>query len=119
MNAEDFKKRAKVFALRMISMVDALPQTRSADIIGRQLLRSATSVHANYRSACRARSTAEFIAKLGIVEEEADESEGWIDLIAEAGLVKRERVEGLIREASELTAMTVASIKTARSNKGK
>lgn len=83
------------------------------------MLRSATSVAANYRAACRARSTAEFIAKMGIVEEEADESQGWIEMIADAGLVKKERVEELIKEAGELTAMTVASIKTARRNKAK
>lgn len=74
---------------------------------------------ANYRSACRARSTAEFIAKMGIVEEEADESQGWIEMIADARLVKKDRVEDLLKEAGELTAMTVASIKTARRNKTK
>jgi four helix bundle protein len=117
MNADDFKKRSKEFALRVIALVDALPQTRSADVLGRQLLRSATSVAANYRAACRGRSTAEFIAKLGIVEEEADESQFWIEMIADVGLLKRECVEPLIQEASELTAMTVSSIKTARRNK--
>lgn len=119
MNAKDFKERSRQFAIRVISLVDALPQQRSADILGKQLLRSATSVAANYRAACRARSTAEFIAKMGIVEEEADESQGWIEMIADAGLVKKERVEELIKEAGELTAMTVASIKTARRNKAK
>jgi four helix bundle protein len=119
MNAKDFKERSRQFAIRVISLVDALPQQRSADVLGRQLLRSATSVAANYRAACRARSTAEFIAKMGIVEEEADESQGWIEMIADAGLVKKERVEELIKEAGELTAMTVASIKTARRNKAK
>ncbi len=98
-------------------MVDSLPHTRSSDVLGKQLLRSATSVAANYRAACRARSTAEFIAKLGIVEEEADESQDWIEMIADAGLVKRALVEDLVQEASELTAMTVSSIKTARRNK--
>ncbi len=119
MNAKDFKERSRQFAIRVISLVDALPQQRSADVLGKQLLRSATSVAANYRAACRARSTAEFIAKMGIVEEEADESQGWIEMIAVAGLVKKERVEELIKEAGELTAMTVASIKTARRNKAK
>jgi four helix bundle protein len=119
MNAKDFKERSRQFAIRVISLVDALPQQRSADVLGKQLLRSATSVAANYRAACRARSTAEFIAKMGIVEEEADESQGWIEMIADAGLVKKERVEELIKEAGELTAMTVASIKTARRNKAK
>ena len=119
MNAKDFKERSRQFAIRVISLVDALSQQRSADVLGKQLLRSATSVAANYRAACRARSTAEFIAKMGIVEEEADESQGWIEMIADAGLVKKERVEELIKEAGELTAMTVASIKTARRNKAK
>jgi four helix bundle protein len=119
MNAKDFKERSRQFAIRVISLVDALPQQRSADVLGKQLLRSATSVAANYRAACRARSTAEFIAKMGIVEEEADESQGWIEMIADAGLLKKERVEELIKEAGELTAMTVASIKTARRNKAK
>jgi four helix bundle protein len=119
MNAKDFKERSRQFAIRVISLVDALPQQRSADVLGKHLLRSATSVAANYRAACRARSTAEFIAKMGIVEEEADESQGWIEMIADAGLVKKERVEELIKEAGELTAMTVASIKTARRNKAK
>lgn len=117
MKSDDFKKRSKGFALRVIALVDALPQTRSADVLGKQLLRSATSVAANYRAACRARSTAEFIAKLGIVEEEADESHFWIEMIADVGLLKRERLEPLAQEANELTAMTVASIKTARRNK--
>jgi four helix bundle protein len=117
MKADDFKKRSREFALRVIALVDALPQTRSADVLGRQLLRSATSVAANYRAACRARSTAEFIAKLGIVEEEADESHFWIEMIADVGLLKRERLEPLAKEANELTAMIVAWIKTARRNK--
>ena len=117
MKSDDFKKRSKGFALRVIALVDALPQTRSADVLGKQLLRSTTSVAANYRAACRARSTAEFIAKLGIVEEEADESHFWIEKIADVGLLKRERLAPLAEEANELTAMTVASIKTARRNK--
>jgi four helix bundle protein len=117
MKSDDFKKRSKGFSLRVIALVDALPQTRSPDVLGKQLLCSATSVAANYRAACRARSTAEFIAKLGIVEEEADESHFWIEMIADVGLLKRERLEPLAEEANELTAMTVASIKTARRNK--
>jgi len=117
MKSDDFKKRSKGFSLRVIALVDALPQARSADVLGKQLLCSATSVAANYRAASRARSTAEFIAKLGIVEEEADESHFWIEMIADVGLLKRERLEPLAEEANELTAMTVASIKTARRNK--
>ena len=117
MNKNELQQRTKAFALRVIAMVDALPKKRSADVLGHQLLRSASSVAANYRAACRARSPAEFIAKMGIVEEEADESFGWLDLIADAGLIKRERLIPLMNEASELVAITVASIKTARKNK--
>ena len=113
MNQDELKKRMKAFALRVVKMVDALPQKRSADVMGRQLLRSSTSVAMNYRAACRARSQAEFIAKMGIVEEEADESHGWIEFITDAGLISRKRVESLLKEADELTAITVASIKTA------
>lgn len=116
MNKQDLQKRTKAFAPRVIQLVDVLPKRRSADVIGGQLLRSATSVAANYRAACRARSQAEFIAKLGIIEEEADESEGWMDLLADANLIPRSKVAALISEASKLTAITVASIKTARNN---
>ena len=97
-------------------MVDALPKKRSADVLGRQLLRSGTSVAANYRAACRSRSPAEFLAKMGIVEEEADECGLWIELIGDSGLQNHARLADLLREAHELTAITVASIKTARSN---
>lgn len=113
---QDLKQRTKEFALRVIKMVDSLPKWRSAEVLGRQLLRSGTSVAANYRAACRSRSSAEFIAKLGIVEEEADESGLWIELIAESGLQKPARLSELLQEANELTAITVASIKTARSH---
>lgn len=112
--AEQHKQRTKQFALRVIKLVDSLPKKRSADVLGGQLLRSATSVAANYRAACRARSTAEFVAKVGVVEEESDESTFWIELIADAGLVKPGRLNDLHKESNELTAITVASIKTAR-----
>src|SRR5690349_58884 len=82
------RTRTKQFALRIIKLVDALPHTRAADVIGRQLLRSATSVGANYRSAQRGRSRAEFCAKLGIVEEECDESAYWLELLGESEIVK-------------------------------
>jgi len=95
-------------------LVDALPQTRAGDVIGRQLLKSATSVGANYRSAQRGRSRAEFCAKLGIVEEESDESSYWLELITESGMMAAELLTDLMREANEITAMVVASIRTAR-----
>lgn len=118
---EEFRLRTKQFALRVIRLVDWLPKGRTPDIIGRQLLRSATSVGANYRAACRGRSGAEFCAKLGIVEEEADECAYWVELLIETGIVPKKRVHDLLVEANEIVAMTVASIKSARitSNKGK
>ncbi len=108
------RDRTKAFALVVVRLVEALPRTRSADVIGRQLLRACTSVAANYRSACRARSYKEFIAKLGIVEEEADESQFWIELLADLTLVDPARASALGDEAGELVAVTVTSIKTAR-----
>jgi four helix bundle protein len=110
----DLKARTKAFAVRIVRLVDSLPRQRSCLVIGHQLLKSATSVGANYRSACRGRSRAEFVAKMGIVEEEADESAFWLELLVEAGVVKAKQLADLIREANEITAMTVASIKTAR-----
>src|SRR5471032_2718069 len=108
MKNNDLKQRTKAFALRVISMSEALPKKMTADVLGRQIVRSATSVAANYRSACRGKSRADFIAKMGIVEEEADESCLWLELITEAALHT---------EASELTAIAVASIRTARSSR--
>ncbi|MEH2305612.1 four helix bundle protein [Nostoc sp.] len=115
MNEEDFKRRTKQLALRVIRLVEALPQSRTAEVIGKQLIRSATSVGANYRSACRGKSTADVIAKLSLVEEEADESLYWMELIVEVGLLPLEKVSNLMSENTEILAMTVASIKTLRS----
>ena len=117
MNNAELKQRTKRFALRVIRMSESLPRKMAADVLGRQLIRSATSVAANYRSACRARSRPDFISKMGIVEEEADESALWLELISESGLMSARRIELLHREASELTAIAVASIRTARSRK--
>ncbi|MBN3872065.1 four helix bundle protein [Nostoc sp. JL33] len=114
MNEQEFKARTKQLALRIIRLVEQLPQTRIADVIGKQLLRSATSVGANYRAACRAKSTADLIAKLGIVEEEADETLYWLELLIESGLMTAEKLKSLMQEATEILAMTVASIKTLR-----
>lgn len=112
MDADELKGRTKDFALRVIKLVPALPKTDTGQVIGKQLLRSATSVAANYRAACRGRSTAEFSAKLQIVIEEADESLFWLELIVESGLLPRERLSDLLKEADELTAIFVASRKT-------
>ena len=110
--AAEFRQRTKQFALRVIRLVESLPQRRTADVIGKQFIRSGTSVGANYRAACRARSPQEFRAKLGIVEEEADESIYWIELLVESNLVRESLVNHLLREADEILAMVVASIKT-------
>jgi len=117
MDQKDLKERTKQFALRIIRLVEALPKGRTADVIGRQLLRCGTSVGANYRAACRARSNADFISKMGIVEEEADESLYWMELLIEAEIVKSVELESLMKEADEILAMTVSSIKTARERK--
>jgi four helix bundle protein len=114
MNADDFKARTKRFALDTIKLTETLPRTRTAEVIGRQLVRSATSVGANYRAAARAQSPAQMIAKLSIVEEEADECLYWFELLIESGLVPRDRLEAVQKEASQLLAMTVASKKTLR-----
>lgn len=116
MTKQELQERTKAFALRVIKLVDSLPKKRSSDILGTQLLRSSTSVAANYRAACRARSQAEFIAKMGIVEEESDESTCWLELLTDAGLISRTKIESLLQKSSELTAIAVASIKTARRN---
>ena len=113
MNPDDLKKRTKQFALRVLKLVTALPKTLAGKTIGGQLIRSGTSVGANYRAACRARSKLEFIAKIGIVEEEADESAFWMELIIEAGLLKPQLVESLLTEANELAKIMASSRKSA------
>ena len=119
MDKEVMKKRTKQFALRVIRLVESLPKGRTTEVLGRQLLRSGTSVGANYRSACRARSTADFISKMGIVEEEADESLFWMELLVESGIMKTVKLEPLLKEADELLAIAVSSIKTAKSRSKK
>ncbi len=114
MTPEALKNRTREFALRVIRVVEALPKGRLGDVMGRQLLRSGTSVGANYRAACRARSQAEFLAKLGIVEEEADESLYWMQLLVDADLVTEDRMGMLMKEADEIVSIVVASAKTAR-----
>ena len=116
--SRDLRERTKAFALAVIRLVQDLPRDRAADVIGHQLLRAGTSVAANYRSARRARSRREFLAKMGIVEEEADESSFWLELLVEARLVPSDRVVELRREAGQLVAITVASIHTARGGRG-
>ena len=117
MNEAELKARTKQFALRVIRLVGALPRTLVGREIGRQLVRSGMSVGANYRAACRGRSKAEFVAKLGIVEEEADESGFWLELIIEAELMKAPRVQPLLDEANELTSIMTSSRITATRRK--
>ena len=119
MNQNDLKQRTRKFALKIINFVETLPKGRTADVLGNQLLRSGTSVGANYRAACRARASTDFISKMGIVEEEIDESLYWIELLETSGLVSHEKVTDLLNEANQLTAITVASIKTAKQNKNR
>jgi four helix bundle protein len=114
MEGEELKRRTKDFALQIIGLVESLPRSRSADVIGQQILRSATSIGANYRAACKARSRADFISKITVVEEEADESLYWLELLADSGILKKEQLGSLIREARELTAIFTASGKTAK-----
>jgi len=105
----ELKRRTKVFGLRVFKLVDALPKNLQGRAIGSQLVRSGTSVGANYRAACRARSRAEFISRLGVVEEEADESAYWMEMIVEAELLKPTLVKPLLAEANELVAIITAS----------
>jgi four helix bundle protein len=114
MDEIEFKQRTKRLALRIMKLVEALPNTRSADVLAKQILRSATSIGANYRAACRAKSPADMITKLKIVEEEADETIYWLELLAEGKSLPHEQLAELIQETNEILAMTVASIKTIR-----
>jgi four helix bundle protein len=118
MDADDLKKRTKLFALRILKLVAALPNNIQGRAVGGQLVRSGTSVGSNYRAACRGRSRAEFVAKLGVVEEEADESAFWLELIIEGSLLQASLVEPLLAEANELTRIMARSRVTA-SNKRK
>ncbi len=115
MNEQEFKQRTKQLAIRTIRVVESLPPSYTGQIIGKQVLRSATSVGANYRAACRAKSTADIIHKLAIVEEEeADETSYWLELLVESTIVPEVKLKNLMSEVNEITAMTVASIKTLR-----
>ena len=114
MNETELKHRTKQFALRVLNLVAALPKSTEGGALGIQLVRGGTSVGANYRAACRGRSKAEFIAKLGTVEEEADESAYWMELIIDGGLLPEAKVDALRQEACELTAIMVSSRLSAR-----
>jgi four helix bundle protein len=110
----ELKVRTKRFALRVLKLVDALPENVSGRALANQLVRSGTSVGANYRAACRGRSKADFLARLAIAEEEADETCYWLELITESQMLPANRISPLLDEADQLTRILVASIKTAR-----
>jgi len=111
---QQLRDRTKAFALRVIRLYRSLPYTTDTQVLGNQLLRCGTSVAANYRAVCRARSKAEFVAKMGVVVEEADEAILWLELMTESGIVSSVKTELLLREANELTAIFAASQRTAR-----
>ncbi len=112
-----FQRRTKSVGIQTIQLIDSLPKTRAADAIARQIVRSATSVGANYRAACRAKSTKDMIYKLKIVEEEADETLFWFEIINETNMLEKEKTAPIMKETNEILAMTVASIKTLRKRK--
>jgi four helix bundle protein len=114
-DAEIMKQRTKDFALRILRLYRSLPRTDEARVLGTQLLRSSTSIGANYRAACRGRSRAEFIAKLGLVLEEADETVFWLELFQEAKIFSPEKLDALTKEANELVSIFVSSLRTAKS----
>ena len=114
MTPEEMKQRTKAFALRIIRLIQSLPKGDVADVIGRQLLKSGTSVGANYRASCRSRSDGDFLARMGVVEEEADESLYWMELMTEVKLVKEAQLANLMKEADEILSIVVASINTVR-----
>jgi four helix bundle protein len=115
--SEELRERTKSFALRIVRLFRSLPHSPDAQVMGKQLLRCETSVAANYRAICRARSRAEFIAKIGVVVEEADESIFWLELLSETNTVPADKMKGLVDEARELTAIFTASQRTAKGNK--
>jgi four helix bundle protein len=117
MNEKEFKDKTKRVALGVIRLVEGLPNTKVADILGRQLLRSGTSIGANYRAACRVKSTPDMINKLKTVEEESDETLYWLELLTESGIIPPEKTTGLYKETDEILSMTVASLKTLRSRR--
>jgi len=111
------EKRTKEFGLRVIELVQGLPKNGVADVLGCQFLRSGTSIGANYRAACRARSRADFVSRICVVEEEADEPAYWLELLVDAKMVSEAEISPLLKEANELTAIFAASGKTAKRNK--
>jgi four helix bundle protein len=114
---EDLKLRTRRFAAEIVRLAESLPHNRTTEILGRQIIRCATSVGANYRAACRARSKADFVSKMSVVQEEADETQHWLELMLDLGIISSESYLPNFKEAGELTAIFTASTKTARANK--
>ena len=114
MTSEELRGRTKAFAVRVVGLYKALPKTTEAQVLGKQLLRSGTSVAANYRAACRGRSRAEWMAKIGIVVEEADETQFWLEMLSDCGILPEERLKELKHEAQELIAIFTATHYSAR-----
>lgn len=112
--ADQLKERTKQFAVRVVRLLRSLPKTDEARVIGKQLLRSSTSIAANYRAVCRARSKAEFVSRMGVVVEESDETVFWLELLIETEIVPRNRMEALLSEANQLLAVFAASQRTAK-----
>src|SRR5687768_17020228 len=117
MRAVDLKERTRQFALRVVPLYCALPKSSAAQVLGKQALRAGTSVGAHYREAARARSQAEFISKLEVALQELDETDYWLALIADSEIIPRQRLTELLAEIQELTAILVASVKTAKKNR--
>lgn len=114
MDPHELKGRTRQFALRVFRLAESLPETPTARVIRNQILRSGSSVGANYRAACRAKSKPDFISKLGTVEEETDETIYWMELLIDTGIVKPNRIADLLDEADQILSIVIASIRTAR-----
>lgn len=117
MTTDELKQRTKAYGLRILKLVESLPRTFIARRLGDQLLRAGTAVGANYRAAARAKSRADFISKMGTVEEECDESLFWMEMLIDSGMVPARRLQALMAEGNEILAITVASIRTARTGR--
>jgi four helix bundle protein len=117
--AETLKKRTKSFAIRIVKLYRALPNTGEAKVIGNQFIRSGTAIAANYRASCRAKSTAEFIAKIGVVVEEADETVFWLEMLVDCEIFSESKMKEMIQEGNELLAIFAASQTTSKKNSKK
>jgi len=117
MDQQEMKRRTKEYAKRIVRLCRLLPETREGRLIGNQLFRAGTSVGANYRAACRDRSKADFVSKLGVTLEEADESVYWLEIISESNLISQDKIKSLTNEGNQIVAILVSSINTAKRSK--